>query len=52
MGVKNELVKEFQLLHLKRFGKPIDFEVAKNELLGLANLVRITAPVEDVKNGK
>lgn len=46
MALSKKLVKEFQELHLKKFGVEISSESAELELLQLAELVRLTAPEE------
>lgn len=50
MRLSQDLVTEFQELHLKTFGKPILPEAAELELLSLAELVRITQPHENKKD--
>jgi hypothetical protein len=50
MRLSLELVREFQELHLKTFGKPIPPDAAELELLSLAELVRITRPLETKEN--
>lgn len=43
MQLNHELVKEFQTVHLKKYGEHIPYEVAESQLRQLADLVRITA---------
>lgn len=52
MRLSLDLVAEFQEQHLKTFGEPISPEVAELELLGLAELIRITQPmkIKEIKN--
>lgn len=50
MRLSLELVTEFQELYLKTFGKQISPEAAELELLSLAELVRITHPIEIKEN--
>jgi len=50
MRLSIALVAAFQELHLKRFGEAILPETAELELLSLAELVRITQPINTKEN--
>ena len=50
MKLSLALVAEFQELHLKTFGELILPEAAEQELLSLAELVRITQPIKTKEN--
>ena len=43
MKLSKELVEEFQIIILKKFGEEIDYEVAEFQLTELADLVRLTS---------
>ena len=49
MRLSLALVAEFQELYLRAFGEPILPEVAELELLSLAELIRITHPLNKNK---
>lgn len=46
MARNNKLVEAFRALHREKFGEVIPYEVAERQLQELANIVRLTAPVE------
>lgn len=50
MQLSTALIKQFQELHLKKFGESISPEAAESELLSLAELIRITKPIMNKEN--
>ena len=47
MTLTKEVVEEFQALHIAKFGKPISYSDAEQELKDIAELVRIASTKEN-----
>ena len=51
MTTSNQLVENFQELHLNKYGIEISYELASYQLKELAELVRLTSPgIQEVQN--
>lgn len=50
MTLAQELVEQWQTLHLAKFGEPISYGDAEQEMKELADLVRITSPRKEAEN--
>jgi hypothetical protein len=49
MTTNNKLIERFQELHINKFGVEISYEVAEHQLKELAELVRLTSAMQEVK---
>ena len=49
MSLSSKLVEIFRALHREKYGAEISYDVAELQLKELAELVRITAPKQEIK---